>query len=48
MEQHPVSRLDAIEKAHPDLFGELKDGGTTKVERKGDGLSIAAKAKRSG
>jgi ATP-dependent Clp protease ATP-binding subunit ClpA len=27
------------------LFGELKDGGTAKVERKGEGLAIATKAK---
>ena len=27
------------------LFGELKDGGTAKVERKGDELGITTKAK---
>jgi ATP-dependent Clp protease ATP-binding subunit ClpA len=27
------------------LFGALKDGGTAKVERKGDGLGITTKAK---
>jgi ATP-dependent Clp protease ATP-binding subunit ClpA len=30
------------------LFGELKNGGTAKVERKGDGLGITTKAKESG
>ena len=27
------------------LFGELKDGGTAKVERKDEGLEIVAKGK---
>jgi ATP-dependent Clp protease ATP-binding subunit ClpA len=40
VEQHLKKPLaDAI------LFGELKNGGTAKVERKGDGLGIVTKAK---
>ena len=40
VEQHLKKPLaDAI------LFGALKDGGTAKVERKGDGLGIVTKAK---
>jgi len=40
VEQHLKKPLaDAI------LFGALKDGGTAKVERKGDGLAIITKAK---
>jgi ATP-dependent Clp protease ATP-binding subunit ClpA len=40
VEQHLKKPLaDAI------LFGELKDGGTAKVERRGDGLGITTKAK---
>jgi hypothetical protein len=27
------------------LFGELKDGGTAKMERKGDGVGIVVKVK---
>ena len=48
--RHAMLLLDEIEKPFtPEfrnrLFVALKDGGTAKVERKGDGLGITTKGK---
>ena len=45
----PMARVveQHLKKPLPDaiLFGTPKDGGTAKVERKGDGLAIVTKAR---
>ena len=45
----PMARLVEIQLKKPladtMLFGDLKDGGTARVERKGEGLAILTKAK---